>query len=573
MLDRKSQIAIEYCYRFREAHPTSNILWVHASTAERFQQAYKDIARRGRFSGWDDAARNPLELVSDWLLRDNVWLMVVDNADDKEVFFEDAGNATVPLATYLPQTSRLGRILITSRNVDAASRLVSTAESIIDVPFMDEEDAMALLYKKLPNDESSHEERVEFIKLLDRLPLAITQAAAYIGVRRTRMTIARYADFLRKNEIILLEDMGDLRRDPTIPNSVLMTWQISFDQINKENRPAAELLSLMSVFDRQGIPESLLRDEAVDDLAFENCLGPLQEFSLVTQDEGGQIFQMHRLVQVAVKSWLVRHGEIDQWKQNALRSIAGTLPWGEYQQWGAWEILLPQTQVALDYLYQDRENQLLLATILERTADYFTFRGKYDLAYERCQRAYEIRVDVCSEDDILIAGSLRRLAILKQRLAHDVPKDLDEAEAMARRALTICERVSDKDRLGILMAQNALAFILIDNGNDTKVDEAMKLFQSVLESGKPTLGAEHHTTLHAMDGLAKVYVCRHRFQEAEKLYREKLDIRLRVNGENNPWTIATMYQLANFLTDLAKYGEAEHFAKRALNTDHRLRRR
>lgn len=81
---RKSQIAIECCYRYREKHPQSTVFWVYSSTVERFNQPYKNIARRLDLPGWKDPGANTLQIVSDWLVdgdHEN-WLMILDNADD-----------------------------------------------------------------------------------------------------------------------------------------------------------------------------------------------------------------------------------------------------------------------------------------------------------------------------------------------------------------------------------------------------------------------------------------------------------------------------------------------------------
>ena len=51
-------------------------------------------------------------------------------------------------------------------------------------------------------------------------------------------------------------DAGDTRRDWSAVHSIFMTWQISFDHIRGQRPSAARLLSLMSLFDRQGIPVS-----------------------------------------------------------------------------------------------------------------------------------------------------------------------------------------------------------------------------------------------------------------------------------------------------------------------------
>ena len=123
------------------------------------------------------------------------------------------------------------------------------------------------------------------------------------------MTIAKYLEYAQQNEEILLADIGDLRRDPSVPNSVLVTWRISFDQIKNTFPSAAELLSLMSVLDRQGIPEFFIcKDD--NRLAFEDALAPLNDFALITSEVDGKSFGMHRLVQLATKTWLCMHGEI-----------------------------------------------------------------------------------------------------------------------------------------------------------------------------------------------------------------------------------------------------------------------
>ena len=85
---RKSQIAIEYCWRSRKAHPETHVFWVHAGSVGRFDRAYNSIARQCRIPGWEKPRADALQLVYEWLMdeRNGNWLMVLDNADDKRVF-------------------------------------------------------------------------------------------------------------------------------------------------------------------------------------------------------------------------------------------------------------------------------------------------------------------------------------------------------------------------------------------------------------------------------------------------------------------------------------------------------
>jgi hypothetical protein len=71
------------------------------------------------------------------------------------------------------------------------------------------------------------------LKILGFIPLAITQAAAFI--QENSMAITAYIKDLTESdsdlEDYLDEDLPDPRRDATSENSVVRTWKLSFDQI------------------------------------------------------------------------------------------------------------------------------------------------------------------------------------------------------------------------------------------------------------------------------------------------------------------------------------------------------
>lgn len=79
---------------------------------------------------------------------------------------------------------------------------------------------------------------------------------------------------------------------------------MSFDLISKHKPRAAEMLSLMTVLDRQGIPENLLRQEKDRNIDFMTALGTLQAFALITAGVGGAGYEIHPLVQLATRNWL-----------------------------------------------------------------------------------------------------------------------------------------------------------------------------------------------------------------------------------------------------------------------------
>ena len=191
---------------------------------------------------------------------------------------------------------------------------------------MDQKDALTLLKKKL-GTYFENDSGAELVGALDYIPLAITQAAAYIYRRAPRTSIVKYLRELqskRSQASPLKYDIGDPRRDESASNLIITTWQISFEHIRTTRPSATELLSPMSFFDRQGILEDLLNDskredasshnaeeesdtdnniESKDDTAdaFEEDLTVLRAYSLISTEVQGGSFEMHRLVQLSTR--------------------------------------------------------------------------------------------------------------------------------------------------------------------------------------------------------------------------------------------------------------------------------
>jgi hypothetical protein len=88
--DRKSQIAIEYYYLWKACYPDSYIFWVYASIFDRFEQAYRDIAKNISIPGAEDPQNDTLVIVRDWLNKptNRSWFFVLDNADNLELYFD-----------------------------------------------------------------------------------------------------------------------------------------------------------------------------------------------------------------------------------------------------------------------------------------------------------------------------------------------------------------------------------------------------------------------------------------------------------------------------------------------------
>ncbi|KFY48968.1 hypothetical protein V495_00865, partial [Pseudogymnoascus sp. VKM F-4514 (FW-929)] len=418
----KSQIAIEYSYRLRVKDPQIWVFWVYASTAERFEQAYRSIATELELPGADDPKTDVFGLVSRWLsnVDNGRWLLILDNADDIDMFRQKSqkGNDTAfPLSSYIPQPIT-GSVLLTTRDKGAASWLSTGYTSVIPVDLMEPEEADQLLRINIPEGLSTSSDRVELVKELDYLPLAITQAAAYIGAKAIRMSVSKYLMLYRQNEQsqsrLLGKEYGDLRRAPGVRNSVFQTWQISFDQIKQNNPQAAELLSLMAMFDRQGIPEFLLCIKYPNPLDLEEALGSLDEFSLITIENGGKTFEMHRLVQLATRKWLERFGDSERWQREAIEVVAKAFPSGDYNNWKTCEAMSPHATEVLKYELESDQSILERASLLYNMAWYNWLQGRYKIAKAESQESLTTRQHLLQDDDTMIFKGIGMLGLVLQ---------------------------------------------------------------------------------------------------------------------------------------------------------------
>lgn len=279
------------------------------------------------------------------------------------------------------------------------------------------------------------------------------------------MTISKYLTYIGEIEALQLKDMGGIRRDFTVPNSVIITWQISFDQIKKTDPQAAELLSLMSVLDRQGIPEFLFCKEG-NRLDFDDALAPLNHFSLITSEIGGKSFGMDRLVQLAMRTWLKTHGEIEKWEGEAVRLLSESFPIGEYENWGICRALLPHAEAVLAYPCSNPNQSLQQAEVLYNTASYFKMQGNYDLALNRSQQALSIHRQFLTEENNMVLCSMNLIALVLD----DQGKSL-EAEKMHQQVLKLHQKTLGVEHPDTLRSINNLTSTLNDQGKSKAAEE------------------------------------------------------------------------------------------------------
>src|SRR5262249_41002030 len=121
------------------------------------------------------------------------------------------------------------------------------------------------------------------------------------------------------------------------------------------------------------------------------ALGTLKAFSLVTETEAGNTFDMHRLVQLVIRGWLIASGKAERWVAQALSKVANLYPNDEFENWKICATYLPHAQAVLQYDSESTEATFRLA-LLSNVAWYLWSQGRWKEAEELFVQVMETSV-------------------------------------------------------------------------------------------------------------------------------------------------------------------------------------
>jgi tetratricopeptide (TPR) repeat protein len=506
-----------------------------------------------------------LLLVKAWLERTDrgQWLMVIDNADDMQLFLgQHMGPANASsssheesLGRYLPECPH-GAILVTTRNKQAGSRLTK-GKRPIEVGKMDEGETDQLLRAHLDGINVTSSESSALSSRLEHLPLALVQAAAFI--QENTIDVGQYLELLDNSDQdlvdLLSEEFETNGRDSETPRAVAETWILSFEQIQRQNAFAGELLSLMSLFDRQAIPLEFLSryseqqgQEQTGGVRLTKALGVLKAFSFVVEEKNHGL-DMHRLVQLVTRKWLVKQGRMRHFAGQALLAVSHCYPFGQYENWAVCSAYLAHAYAVLGGEGTGSTDEKVgKATLLHSVAGFFMYRGQWKDAERFQLEAVELREEVLGSDHSSTLTSMANLASTYRNQGR-----WEEAERLFVQVMGIRKTKLGADHPHTLSSMANLASTYRNQG---RWEEAEKLFVQVMETSKTKLGADHPGTLSSMANLASTYRNQGRWEEAEELQAKELEMCAKKLGQGHPKTLISMVNLALIWKDMGRHEDA-----------------
>jgi tetratricopeptide (TPR) repeat protein len=555
----KTQIALELAFRIQESSPEYSVFWVRASDAANFEGAYREIGQRLKIPGLDNDKADVKELVRTRLSQESAgkWLLIVDNADDFGLLYNHANESSGSRALheYLP-FSPLGAILFTTRDREAATRYAGS--NVMRIEEMNEAEARKLLKTGLQNKRlvEDGDSATKLLKLLANLPLAIMQAVAYLNAKGA--TIAEYLKLYEESSEniikLLSKDFEDRRRYPGMKNPVATTWLISFEQIQLRDPLAADYMAFMSCIKEQDIPRDLL--PPAPQFEGTEAIGTLKAFGFIKERPNGNSYDMHRLVHIAMQSWLKLDGKLTLCRGTTLKRIADAFPWPVHENRGIWTVYLPHAQciITSSKVYRGLEESQW--RVLDNVGECFSITGKYAEAEQKTRQALQLKEQVLGTEHLSTLATISNLAAALSDQGKHV-----EAKQLHRQVLQFSERVLGAEHPFTLSSINDLAVGL---GRQGKHAEAEKLHQQALQLKEQVLSTEHPSTLDSMNNLAVVLGNQGKHVEAEQLHRQALQLRERVLGVEHPSTLISMNNLGIALGDQGKHVEAEQLFRQVL---------
>jgi tetratricopeptide (TPR) repeat protein len=571
----KTELATEYLSRSEY----EKIIWLFAEYGQLFSQIQTYMHR---VYGIAPGTLKQEELLPIFYnkLGDNACI-VIDNAENLESISE-----------FSPKNQQFD-ILITSR-------YKSWDFTMIDLGSFSAEDTYKYVHKVLGDErEILEKDSQELHNLVDGLPLAVVQAAAYIK-QKGSITLLDYCKlFTEKSEEALKSG------DPENP-TVSTTLTIALDDIRKKDLYVDEIMNIASYLSSDNITTQLLSNFFLLQGLLSNSFAILNGLNktinlLVTYSifsTSDKSFKFHRLSQSVMRmihrkrnvfdnnfekatNWLLpqlKYNEIDL--QDVAR-VSPLVPHGlamceiEGVEEKYWE------KVWLMYMYSGNHQ---LSAIQNAQQGKFCFEKASIIAGKNCGLDHPNTVTAmeslgdsyCSLGDHKISKGILDdvLIIIEKNLGPYHPRtgialtnlgrvhislgNFEKAKDFLERALIIKEKSIDRDEIVL----TNLAIVYRNLGNFKK---AKDLLEKVLVIHENTFGLHHPKTGNTLDNLGGVYISLKDFKKAKDTLERALIINEKNFGPDHPNTGMTLTNLGGVHIKLGNSEKARDLLERALS--------
>ncbi|MCM4075967.1 FxSxx-COOH system tetratricopeptide repeat protein [Paractinoplanes hotanensis] len=529
----KTQLALEYAHRFMVDYAA--IWWVIADQPATMVTQLTELARR--LGILDARPEELIEVLFRRLDQTGRWLLVLDNAETAE----DLRDLIRPG----------GHTIITSRNPDWRA----VGATPVQLGVLEQYESVAFMAKRSPSVSTTSAERLA--DRMDGLPLALAQAAAFID--NAQISGEDYEELLDAQPVELLRE----QMPGPYPDSLASTWELSLEQIKREQPLAEALMTLCAVTAPDRIPRRLLPRAAVhlpeplrsglaDPLAYAKAVAVLRGLSLVsaTEDE----LSVHRLMQDV--AW----HRLAEGQRDAL--VGGLVRWLRHldRDGPDGSALRPEllTHVLAIVAHAECSGVEPAATVwlLDRAGRLLHRQGQPLQAQQVFDRALALAGGQEFPDSVSVADMRSHLGAV----LHDLGRN-KQARVEYAASLVSLEATFGSEDVRVAEALNSLGRLLQEDGDLTG---AQARLTRALRIAEVVLPAEHPMLSRIVGNLGRVSQDLGDMRKARVEYERALSITLAAYGPGDPRTALRRNNLAGALQYLGLLKEARNELVQAL---------
>jgi hypothetical protein len=589
----KTRLAIEYAWKYQESY--SALIFAVADTPSQLRRSISELAAPAilNLNEWKNPEEEVrLASVIRWFSENPGWLLIIDNADDKE---------SVDAIQNLLANLRGGHVIITSRSSWWSK---SVAKHELDV--LSQEAAKTFLLDRTKDEriKTLNDEIVasDLARELGGLALALEQAGAYIQNRDGGLSLADYLKRWREGREQVSSWCDELVMH--YPRSVAITWETTVHALS----PAAlTLFRILSWFSPDPIPRSIITDQGVkiiiknavkaSDLSVgeidpEQALSELIAYSMTKKvdEQGVACVGLHRVVLNIMRDRMPPEA-----KAPTIVAAADLLvlfaPKDSYrpEAWMDWRLLISHAETIWQVLHLMEEVHWNIE-LMKMLALYYMGQNNYAVAVPIQREVLRLVQKRLSSDDPEIFLAKNDLALMipteeKEQLfrealegririhgfeseetaetqhnlgSHLVNKNPGEAKTLLENAVSTHTKVNGPFHWRTLMAEMALSNVLLVQGFS---EEGEKMVHNNVENKRKHLGRYHPDTLDSITMLVNLKMKKEDFREAESLLKEIAEGCAKSFGPEDNRTLDAINNLAKIKFDQGDYGSASELWK------------
>ena len=238
----------------------------------------------------------------------------------------------------------------------------------------------------------------------------------------------------------------------------------------------------------------------------------LMSYCLIKAEKPNETFEMHALVQLAMRMHLEKKGRIRQFKHSFVSLLADAFPNGKFSTWETCRRLFVHVERATRHKPED-------PALLVRWASLLFDGGEYAFLQRNYAPAMRLEEQALAVMEKELGPEHRRTIKVMTRLAQVYQKQhgFREAKALSIRAVETSKKKWGLEDTIAIHSERLWAALCRQQGRLTK---SRKILIPLLDRAKRKYGLRHHSTHMCMRTLLLTHSCLCQWAEAEALHRQ-----------------------------------------------------